>query len=184
MKLLHSFLALSMLSLSGMAQQQDVSKIFADKTVSKVTYAMKHPMHEWEGVSKDVNAVIVYNKSTKTVNQVVVSLKVDSFDSGNSNRDSHALEVLEGLKIPKVTFVSTKIKSNGNNLIIDGNLTFHGIVKPITISLNRKDATNNISFDGKFDVLLSDYKVDRPSLFGVKTEDIVNLKFNLNFDIK
>lgn len=184
MKLLYSFLALLFLPFCGMAQQQDVSKIFADKNVSKVTYAMKHPMHDWEGVSKDVNAVIVYNKATKNVDQVVVSLKVDSFDSGNSNRDSHALEVLEGLKFPKVTFVSTKIKPNDNTLMIDGNLTFHGVSKPISISVIRNDAANKISFDGKFDVLLSDFKVDRPSLFGVKTEDVINLKFNLSFDIK
>jgi polyisoprenoid-binding protein YceI len=184
MKLLYSFLTLSLLSFSGMAQQQDISKIFADKSVSKVIYAMKHPMHEWEGVSKDVNAVVVYNKTAKTVDQVVVSLRVDSFDSENSNRDSHALEVLEGLKFPKVTFVSTKIKPSGNVLVIDGNLTFHGISKPITISVNRNDAANKTVFDGKFDVLLSDYKVDRPSLFGVKTEDFINLKFNLSFNIK
>lgn len=184
MKLLCNFLALLLIHFVSLAQTQDISKIFADKSVSTISYSMKHPMHEWEGVSKDVNAVIVYNKTSKTVDQVVVSVKVDGFDSGNSNRDSHALEVLEGLKFPKVTFVSTKIKPNGNNLIIDGNLTFHGIVKPITILVNRKDATNKISFNGKFDVLLSDYKVDRPSLFGVKTEDIINLKFNLSFNIK
>ncbi len=184
MKLLYSFLALSLISLSGFAQQQDVSKVFADKSVSKVTYAMKHPMHEWEGVSKDVNAVIVYNKVTKNIDQVVVSLRVDSFDSGNSNRDSHALEVLEGLKFPKVTFVSTKIKPNGNVLVIDGNLTFHGVSKPITFSVTREDNAYKSVFGGKFDVLLSDYKVDRPSLFGVKTEDIINLKINLSFNLK
>ncbi|GGD73883.1 hypothetical protein GCM10011514_42480 [Emticicia aquatilis] len=173
-----------MFSLITQAQQQDAIKVFADKGVSTITYAMKHPMHEWEGVSKDVNAVIVYNKATKAVEQVVVSLKVDSFDSGNSNRDSHALEVLEGLKFPKVTFVSTKIRPNGNTLAIDGNLTFHGIVKPITLTVRRDDGSSKINFDGKFDVLLSDYKVDRPSLFGVKTEDVVNLKFNLSFNVK
>lgn len=184
MKLKYSVLVLLLISFLGTAQQQDVSKIFADKSVSRVTYAMKHPMHEWEGISKDVNAVMVYNKATKSIDQVVVSLRVDSFDSGNSNRDSHALEVLEGLKFPKVTFVSTKIKPNGNTLVIDGNLTFHGVSKAITMTVNQNEGNNKMSFDGKFDVLLSDYKVDRPSLFGVKTEDIINLKYNLSFNLK
>ncbi len=184
MKSFNRFLVLLLLPISLVAQQQDAIKVFADKGVSTITYAMKHPMHEWEGVSKDVNAVIVYNKATKTVEQAVVSLRVDSFDSGNSNRDSHALEVLEGLKFPKVTFVSTKIKPNGNGLIIDGNLTFHGVVKPITLTVRREDGTSKINFEGKLDVLLSDYKVDRPSLFGVKTDDIINLKFNLSFNVK
>lgn len=184
MSLKYSILVLMLISFLGVAQQQDVSKIFADKSVSKVKYAMKHPMHEWEGVSKDVNAVMVYNKASKTIEQMVVSLKVDSFDSGNSNRDSHALEVLEGLKFPKVTFVSTKIKPNGNVLSVDGNLTFHGITKPITLTVNQNTAASKLSFDGKFEVLLSDYKVDRPSLFGVKTDDFINLTFNLSFVLK
>ena len=83
-----------------------------------------------------------------------------------------------------MTFVSTKVKPNGNILSIDGNLTFHGVTKSITITANRNDTANKITFEGKFDVLLSDYKVDRPSLFGVKTEDFINLKFNLSFNIK
>lgn len=173
-----------LLPLVGFAQQKDAVKMMADKSTSVVTYAMKHPMHDWEGVCKDVNSVLVMDKSSKTIEQVVVSLKVETFDSGNSNRDSHALEVLEGLKFPKVTFVSSKIVTNANNVIVDGNLTFHGVTKPITIVTKRQDQSDKLIIDGKFDVLLTDYKIERPSLFGVKTEDLVSMRFRLQFTLK
>lgn len=163
--------------------QQDLTKIFADKSVSTITYEMKHPMHDWEAVCKDVNAVIVYNKATKGLEQVAVSLKVQSFDSGNPNRDSHALEVLEALKFPKVTFASTKIKAAADMLTVEGNLTFHGITKPITIIATREDFVNKVVFEGKFDVSLTDYKVERPSLFGMKTDDMLHFKFKFIFKL-
>ncbi len=163
--------------------QQNLTKIFADKSVSTITYEMKHPMHDWEAVCKDVNAIVVYNKTTKGIEQVAVSLKVQSFDSGNPNRDSHALEVLEALKYPKVTFASTKIKAVAEMLTVEGNLTFHGITKAVTIVATREDFVNKLVFDGKFDVSLTDYKVERPSLFGMKTDDILHFQFKFIYKL-
>ncbi len=163
--------------------QQDQTKLLADKSVSTITYAMKHPMHDWEAVCKDVNAILVYNKTSKAIEQVAVSLKVQSFDSGNANRDSHGLEVLEALKYPKVTFVSTKIKAAAEMITVEGNLTFHGVTKPVTIIATREDFVNKLVFEGKFDVSLTDYKVERPSLFGLKTDDLLNFKFRLIFKL-
>jgi polyisoprenoid-binding protein YceI len=182
MKIYHKYLLL-LLPLLAFTSKSDSSKLIADKRISTVTYAMNHPMHSWEGVCKDVNSVIVYDKATKTIQQVAVSIKVDAFNSGNANRDSHAMEVLESLKFPKVTFVSSKIKSLSDMLTVEGNLNFHGISKPITIVASREDFINKLVIEGKFDVSLTDFKVERPSLFGLKTDDIFNVKFKLIFNL-
>jgi polyisoprenoid-binding protein YceI len=159
-------------------------KLMADKANSSVTYAMTHPMHDWDGVSKDVNCVAVYNDDTKQIEQVAVAIPLASFDSGNSNRDSHALEILEGLKFPKVTFVSTKITQATNQLTVDGNLNFHGITKPISLKAVRSESNNKMTIEGGFDVLLSTYKVEQPSLMGIKTDDKFKLKFKVVFALK
>lgn len=182
MKILFKILVTILFPLVAFSQQ-DLTKIFADKNVSTITYEMKHPMHDWEAVCRNVNAIVVYNKYTKGIEQIAVSLRVQSFDSGNPNRDSHALEVLEALKFPKVTFVSTKIKAVADKLTVEGNLTFHGITKPMTITATREDFVNKLVFDGKFDVSLTDYKVERPSLFGMKTDDMLYFKFNFFFKL-
>jgi polyisoprenoid-binding protein YceI len=156
-------------------------KIVADKVASWVSYSMNHPMHSWEGVCKDVNAAILIDSKTKVISQVAVALKVDSFNSGNGNRDSHGLEVMEALKYPKVTFVSNKIKASAEVLTIEGNLTFHGVSKPITIVASQENFTNKVVVEGKFELSLTDFKVERPSLFGVKTDDKMSMKFKVVF---
>lgn len=159
----------------------DNRKLMADKASSSVTYAMNHPMHSWEGICKDVNAVVVINNQTKAIEQVAVALKLDAFNSGNANRDSHALEVMEALKFPKVTFVSKQIKVTAEKLTVEGNLTFHGITKPLTIIATREDFVNKLVIEGKFDVSLTDFNIERPSLLGLKTNDKMNLKFQVIF---
>lgn len=158
-------------------------KVVAEKRTSNVTYNMRHPMHSWEGVCKDVNAILLLNSSTRIIEQVAVSIRVDAFNSGNPNRDSHALEVLDALKYPKVTFTGSNIKASKEILNVEGNLTFHGITKPITIKASREDFVNKLVIDGKFDVSLTDFKVERPTLIGMKTDDIINLKFQLIFKL-
>ena len=68
MKIYHKYLLL-LLPLLAFTSKSDSSKLIADKRISTVTYAMNHPMHSWEGVCKDVNSVIVYDKATKTIQQ-------------------------------------------------------------------------------------------------------------------
>ena len=157
-------------------------KIVADKTASTVTYAAQHPLHKWEGVSHSVNSAIIYNDETRSLQSVAVSINVASFDSRNSNRDSHAMEVLEGLKYPNVTFASSDIKPSENGaLTAIGNLTFHGITKPMTLQAMRKDAGGKMTITGEFKISLTEFKIERPSLMGLKTDDEMTMKFAVVF---
>lgn len=157
-------------------------KLMADKAASTVTYSAKHPLHQWEGVSHDVSSAVLYNDETKLPESVAVSIKVASFDSRNSNRDSHAIEVLEGLKYPNVTFVSSDIKAGeGGTLVATGNLTFHGINKPTVLRATRTEAGGKLTITGEFPISLTEFKVERPSLMGLKTDDEMKLKFNVVF---
>ncbi len=159
-------------------------KIMADKALSTVTYSAKHPLHKWDGVSKDVNAAMMYNDDTKQPETVAVSIKVASFDSDNNNRDSHAIEVLDGLKYPNVTFVSSDIKAGENGLLTaKGTLTFHGVAKPATLQATCKEAGGKLTLTGEFPVSLTDHNIERPSLMGLKTDDAMILRFNVVFSL-
>ena len=159
-------------------------KLMADKSLSTVTYAAKHPLHKWEGISHDVNCALIYNDETKQPEAVAVSIKVASFDSDNGNRDSHAMEVLEGLKYPNVTFVSSDVKAGANGeLTAKGSLTFHGVAKPATLRATRKDAGGKLTITGEFPISLTDYNIERPSLMGLKVEDDMTLRFNVVFPL-
>jgi polyisoprenoid-binding protein YceI len=157
-------------------------KLMADKSRSTVTYAMKHPMHDWEGVSRSVSAALVYDETTKQVQQVAVAIPVGSFDSKNQNRDSHMVEVLDGLKYPNVTFSSQDVKTNADgSLIANGKLTFHNVTKPVSIQAIRREQNGQWQLDGSFVVKLTDFNVERPTLLAVPTEDQFKLSFSLVF---
>lgn len=152
-------------------------KLYSDPKLTSITYSMNHPLHEWDGVSKEVKSVIVTDEKKVEIKQVAVTVKIASFDSQNANRDSHCIEVTEALKYPNINFVSTKIEQNGNKLKVTGNLTFHGVSQAITFDANIKNIKNKIQVEGGFEVKMTKFKIEPPSLLGVSTDDNIKLKF-------
>ena len=173
---------LAVLCLCAVAAPLAKRKLVADKALSTVGYAAKHPLHDWAGLSRAVNCAVTYNDDTKQIENVAVSIKVATFDSGNSNRDSHMMEVLDGLKYPNVTFVSSDVKTGADGaLTATGNLTFHGVTKPATLQATRKDVGGKMTITGEFPVSMTAHNVERPSFMGMKTEDMMTLRFNAVF---
>ncbi len=179
MKSLLSLLILILLSSWVSAQESPQVKFYAEKSQSSITYAMKHPLHSWEGTSKDVNSVILADKNRKTITQAAVSVKISSFDSQNANRDSHTIEVTDAIKYPNISFASSSIKQEGDNLQITGKLTFHGVSKEITINAEKKFVNNKAEITGNFSVNMKDYNIDPPSLMAMETDEEIKLTFDL-----
>ena len=170
------FFAAILLSQFHFAGAQSL-KIFADKSKTSITYAMKHPLHEWEGTSKEVNSVILYDKTTSQISSVAVAAKVSSFDSQNANRDSHMIEAVEGIKFPQVTFNSTSVNTNGSELTVEGDLVFHGISKKISFSVKLKQNKSELIAEGAFEVKMSDHKIDKPTLMAIPSDDLIKIRF-------
>src|SRR4051812_12808692 len=81
----------------------------AIKGESSLTYVIVHPMHTVHAVNKDFECKVDLSADTVT-SKIRVSADVLKFDSGNSSRDSHAMEAVQSRKFPRVTFESTSIK--------------------------------------------------------------------------
>ena len=130
-----------------------------------------------ESTSKEAFCNIEVDLGTKTIKQVSVQVDVTSFNSGNSSRDSHAMEVIDALSFPDARFTSSNIIQKGDSLKVSGKLTFHGITKDIVISAATKWSNNKLVVNGNFDVSLTAFNVERPSLLLIPVKDI--LKFSL-----
>lgn len=154
------------------------SKLRANKEESFISYTMKHPMHEWTGTSKDLNCIM--ETDAKGVPQKVAAVvKVASFDSKNSNRDSHLIEVTDGLTYPTISFTSTAITPAGQGKYkVNGKITFHGVEKPSEFIMTEETKGSKRSFSGAFQILIEDFKIERPSLMLMKTDNevLINLK--------
>jgi polyisoprenoid-binding protein YceI len=144
------------------------------KEESSVTYRIVHPLHKIEAISKDVQYLLDADPSTKEIKRVVAQVDVTTFESGNSNRDSHAMEVIDALTFPEVTFTSTSIAQAGDSVYVTGKLTFHGVTKEVVIAALLKWSENKLTVQGSFNVSLTAFNIERPSLLLIPVEDALS----------
>jgi len=169
-----------MLALLVPLQVLSQQSLKADKTKSSITYYMKHALHSWTGESKDVNCIIQLN-SQGDIEKVAATVKVKTFDSQNSNRDSHMLEVTDALTYPSVSFYSTSMAKSSDGYNVKGVLNFHGVERPISIDVKESRSNNQRTITGSFVFLLEEHKIERPTLFMVKTDNDVKIEFQFVF---
>ena len=163
---------LSTFSLIG----QETLMLKADQ--SYVKYDAKHVLHAWEGINENIKGVIVKDQ---VIEKIAIAAQVVDFDSGNAGRDAHSLEVLEALKFPTIKFYSEKIKTQGDVLILDGEVEFHGQKKSILVYSTLIDDDDSIVINGKFRLIPSEFLIELPSFMLVKMEDFLNIQFELKF---
>ena len=174
---MRTLLLLLFLPVLGISQ----TKKQIDKTKSSITYSMNHLLHAWDGTSKDLNGVVVVGADNK-IEKVAIVSKVSAFDSENSNRDAHLLEVVEALKFPNISFYSTAItESKKGELDVKGILQFHGVNKEISFKANAIPGKNNVQVTGNFIFLLEDFKIERPSFMLKPVDNEVKVKFDVIF---
>ena len=146
---------------------------------STINYDAKHVLHAWEGINDNVSGVIIYDNE---ISKIAIAAKVVDFDSGNSGRDSHSLEVLEALKFPNIKFYSDDIETEGNAITFNGDIEFHGQKKPITVLGTVDDNENLINVTGKFQIIPTEFSIKLPSFMLIEMEDYLNISFDIQFD--
>jgi polyisoprenoid-binding protein YceI len=147
------------------------------KNESFVTYRLHHPLHNVEATSKDVDCKITADPSAREIKTVSAQVDVTTFDSGNSNRDSHAMEVIDALSYPEASFASTSVSQNGDSIKVSGKMTFHGVTKDIVIPAACRWSDGKLKVQGQFDLSLTEFKVQRPSLLLMPVDDALKFSF-------
>ncbi len=149
---------------------------------SKMTYALEHPLHHIEATSTDVHFKIGVDPAQHALNSVSGTVDVTTFSSGTSNRESHAMEVIDALTFPNATFQSKSVEWTGSQFKVVGAMTFHGVTKDVTIMTNAKwVGTNRLEVDGAFSTTLTEFNIERPALLLVPVEDKLSFTFNAAF---
>jgi polyisoprenoid-binding protein YceI len=102
-----------------------------------------------------------------TKSKVDVSIDSASITTENEKRDTHlkSPDFFDVAKFPKITFKSTKVEKSGENALkVTGDLTMHGVTKPVVLELSGpspefKDPGGNahIAFSGTAKVNRKDF---------------------------
>ena len=163
-----------LLSASGWAQPKQLELL---KDESSITYRIVHPLHEIEATSKDATYQLQADPAKKEIVGVSAAVDVTTFDSGNSNRDSHAMEVIDAISFPEVSFASTSVTEVGDSLKVTGKLTFHGVTQDIVAMAASKWSADKVQVSGNFILSLTAFKIERPSLLMIPVEDALRFTF-------
>lgn len=68
--------------------------------------------------------------------KVEVRIDASSVDTRDENRDTHlrSSDFFEVDKHPQITFVSTSVRPKGNDYVVTGDLTIHGVTRPVDLA--------------------------------------------------
>jgi polyisoprenoid-binding protein YceI len=152
-----------------------------DSNETFVRFSMKHKLHSWDGMSKEIKVATKWDSQKKEINQISIVVNVSTFNSGISNRDSHMLEVLDVLSYPRIVFNSSKIEYTPEGVVVKGKLQFHGIDKMIETKVKHVKSNSKWIFTGSIPVYLEDHKIERPSLLFVKVDNLVKVDFQFTY---
>lgn len=162
----------------GTLPAQDITNR-ATSSSCLLEYRLVHPLHHIKARSTK-GAFVITRGEDGTLLSLAGEVPVVDFDSGNGNRDSHAMEVVESPIFPLVKFQSTQIRPVPGALQMKGTLTFHGVEKELLVSAKWGGPLSN-HLQGKFEISLTQFKVTRPALLFMPVKDRLVVLFDVAF---
>jgi hypothetical protein len=148
---------------------------------STLTYHVSHPLHQTDGVSHAARGKGVCHAGQC---DFLIAVPVKSFDSGDSNRDLHMLQVTRGGEFPMVT-VRTSLPEDASasaTIHADLEVQFAGQTakyKQVPFELAKQGNDSKIS--GTIPATLSDFKIDPPSLLAIAVKNEIPIRAEMTW---
>jgi hypothetical protein len=148
---------------------------------STLTYHVSHPLHQSEGVSHSARGKAVCNAGQC---DFLIAVPVKSFDSGDSNRDLHMIQVTRGAEFPMVT-VRTRLPESAataSTISADLEIQFAGQTahyKQVSFQVAHEGRETRIT--GTIPATLSDFKIDPPTLLTLPEKNEVPIRIEMTW---
>jgi YceI-like domain len=148
---------------------------------STLTYHVSHPLHQTDGVSHAARGKGVCHAGQC---DFLIAVPVKSFDSGDSNRDLHMLQVTRGAQFPMVTVRTRLPETAAGSATIQADLEvqFAGqTVQFKQIPFQMATQGNQIRISGTIPATLTDFKIDPPSLLAVPVKNEIPVRVDMTW---
>ncbi len=126
------------LSLAAPFALAQTSTWVSDQDHSEVDFSITHmSISKVHGRFGNIAASFHYDPSDVTKSTVQATIDINTVDTGVEARDKDLKSpgYFDAASFPKATFMSTSVSKSGNNLAIAGNLTLHGVTKPVVLDV-------------------------------------------------
>lgn len=148
---------------------------------STLTYHVSHPLHEADGVSHEARG-----KGACAADHCdfLIGVPVKSFESGDSNRDLHMIEVVRGAEFPMVA-VRTSLPAaeiKPGTVHADLEIQFAGQTaqyKQVAFQLSEKG--DEITLTGTIPATVSDFKIEPPKLLMMPIKNEIPVRVEMTW---
>lgn len=155
------------------------SKWILDK--SELTYNITHTLHSSEGTSRLTRGKGVCDDSGC---RFLVASPVNSFESGDTNRDLHMIETTRGAQFPMVTVnVAMPSVPGESQFTADLEIQFAGEkaqYKEVKFQVVER-SDSGIHFKGVIPMKIADFKIPAPSLLGISIKNDVPITVDMSW---
>ncbi len=151
----------------------DTQWVLAESTL---TYHVSHPLHQTEGISHAAKGKGVCHAGQC---DFLIAVPVKSFDSGDSNRDLHMLQVTRGGQFPMVVVRTRLPESAGASTTIHADLDIEFAGQTVhykQIEFQRETKGNDTKITGTIPATLADFKIDPPSLLALPVKNEIPIR--------
>jgi len=161
-----------------------------DAAHSEIGFTVRHLMTKVRGSFKEFTGEIVV-RDTLEESGTAVTVELSSVDTRNGQRDGHLRsgDFFDVEKSPKMSFVSTGIRPNGENYVLSGDLTVKDVTRPLDLDVEFLGVEQNaygqtiIGFEASASISRKDWGID----FNVPLEGgklLVGDKVDIHLDVQ
>lgn len=117
-----------------------------DSAHAAANFSVRHMMiSNVRGTLGQVTGKVMLNDGDITKSKIEATIDVKGINTKEPKRDDHlrSKDFFDAEKFPTITFKSTKIEKAGDKLKVTGDLTMHGVTKPVTLDATVTDEVKN-----------------------------------------
>lgn len=149
---------------------------------STLTYSVSHPLHHIEGVSHAARGKGICHAGQC---QFLIAVPVNTFNSGDSNRDLHMIQAVRGAQYPMV-MVRTQLPESEikpGSIHADLQVQFAGQTANYKqVSLQLVTEGKDIRLTGTIPATLTDFKIPPPSLLTIPIKNEIPVGVDLTWE--
>jgi len=163
-----------------------------DPTHTRLGFSARHAMVTTvRGQFTDFAGTAHIDTANPAASKVELTIRTGSIDTGVADRDGHLRsgDFFDAEANPEITFVSTRVKRDGDDWTINGDLTIKGVAKPVTIEFestgSARDPFGNlrVGFEGATTINRKDWGLTWNAALetgGVLVSEKIKLEFDVS----
>jgi polyisoprenoid-binding protein YceI len=140
-----------------------------DPTHTTIGFSVRHAMiAKVRGRFTDFAGSFTLNGDDPANSSAQLTVLLTSVDTQNDDRDNHlrSAEFFDVESFPEMTFISTSVESKGNDFVVTGDLSVHGVTKTVPVKFElvgiSQDPWGNtrIGFEGEAEINRRDFGLE------------------------